>query len=117
MTLHYFFFPSADTVHFSQTLTKGSTTPRCPLNSLDRLPNQEMLPIWQYFAYLGNINLSNCFEFDNLTLNCSVGTKLSKAGYFPFAHYIIITHFDNFHRVVKNIERLRFLTVFLILFF
>ena len=37
-------------------------------------------------ACLGNMTLSNCAEFDNITLNCFVGTKFSIAGYFPFAH-------------------------------
>ena len=46
-------------------------------------------PIWQYSAYSGNMNLSNYVKFDNLTLNFSVGAKLSIAGYFPFAHLFI----------------------------
>ena len=34
------------------------------------------------------MNLSNCPEIDNLTLNCYVGAKLSIAGYFRFAHLL-----------------------------
>ena len=54
------------------------------LSSPGRLPNQAML-FRHNIAHLGNMNLSNCVEFDNLTLNCSMGTVLSKARYFSFA--------------------------------
>ena len=47
------------------------------------------------------MNLSNCAEFDNLTLNCSVGTKLSIAGYFPFAHFIWYNMLTTFTRRKK----------------
>ena len=51
-------------------------------------------------ACLGNMNLSNCAEFDNLTLNCSMGTKLSTAGYFPFAQFDTI-YINKFHQAEK----------------
>ena len=57
--------------------------------SPSRLPIIQCCPIWHNTACCGNMNLSNCAEFDNLTLNCSVGTKLSIEGNFPFAHLFI----------------------------
>ena len=39
------------------------------------------------FACSGNMSLCNCVEFDNQTLNLSVGAKLSKVGCFLFAHH------------------------------
>ena len=51
-------------------------------------PIRQCCPIRHNIACLGNMNLSNCTEFDNLTLNFSVGTKLSRVGYFPFAHLL-----------------------------
>ena len=47
------------------------------------------------------MNLSNSVEFDNLTLNCSVGTKWSVAGCFSFTHLL---YFWWFSPGVKNID-------------
>ena len=62
--------------------------------------------------------MSNCSEFNNLTLNCCVGTKLSIAGYLPFAHLfdtILIlttspggTNIDLAERFLTTIELARF---------
>ena len=52
----------------------------------------------QHIGCSGKMALCNCVEFDNLTLNFSVGTKLSIAEYFPCpaCAHSFITIFWNF---------------------
>ena len=79
--------------------------------------------IRQQIADLGNMNLSNCVEFDNLTLNFSMGTTLSIMGYFPFTciYYYILRIFTRREKILTFAERFLnnnwFLMVSLILLF
>ena len=60
------------------------------------LPIRQYCLIRQHIACSGNINLCNYAEFNNLTLNLSVGTKLSIiGGCFPFVHSFITIFEDN----------------------
>ena len=67
-------------------------------NSPEQLPNQALLPTRNNIACSGKKNLSNCVEFDNLT----VETLLLIAGYFPFAlFFFFFSNLNTFHREEK----------------
>ena len=54
------------------------------------------------------MNLCNGVKFDNLTLNLSVGTKLSIAECFPFAHsFITIFEILDLPKNIDLVERLK----------
>ena len=62
-------------------------------------PIRQHCLIRQHIACSGSMTLFNCVEFDNLTLNFSAGSKLSKA--FSLLHIHVLQYLKLFDRTEK----------------